>query len=103
MENEGKMNFSELARRVGAGVSSHTTKFWWSRREELEETGSLHHKPRSGRPSFFSSPDEIDEAIEICENLEAGYHQRDAARQIGCSVSTLYRHTQKEVSSICLC
>lgn len=35
----------------------------------------------------------VEDAIDVCENLPDGYHQPDAAEQLGCCTKTLYNHT----------
>ena len=81
-----KMNFAKLARKV-EGISPHTAKTWWNRRGEFEDSASLQHRPRSGRPKHknFDSPQKIEKALEMCEDLKEGQHQFDAAAKLKCS------------------
>ena len=84
------------------GSSRKCCQLWWSRRDEFIATGSIKRKPYPSpnrkTHSSFNTASKINDAIKICEDLKDGHHQKHAANQLNCSISTLYRHTTKRVT-----
>ena len=93
---KNKMNMNELARR--AGVSKNTAKLWWRRRDEFLASGELKHQPRSGRPlhNSFNTPEKLEKALDVLEDLREGEHSPDAAKKLRCCRKTLYNHTNPQ-------
>ncbi len=83
-------------------ISLKAVALWWVRRDELDQIGALlpMWKGNSGRPvhNAFSTHEEKEKSIDICEDLDIGEHQTDAARKLGCSLRTLRNHTHKTVN-----
>lgn len=70
-------------------VNRKTVYRWLNRQSELEN-GRLEHRRRSGRTvhSSFFTKENLNFAIDLCENLPFGKHQKDAADILNCSVRT---------------
>ncbi len=80
-------------------ISRKAVSLWWGRRDELDQIGALlpRWKCNFGRPvhKAFSTHEEKEKSIDLCEDLDIGEHQTDAARKLGCSLRTLRNHTHK--------
>ena len=58
LDNETKVKYVDIQRKIGGNhFENHNNmldikciRLWWKRRTDLEETGALNHRPRSGRP-----------------------------------------------------
>lgn len=82
-----------------AGVEKSKAQRAWKRRDELTTVGVISRRQWSGRPvaKSFRTVGQKRKSIELLENLVMGDHQRDGAKKLKCSVSTVYRHTHKTV------
>ena len=85
-------------RKKGFIYTMRTITKWWDRRDEFDRTGVIARRPNpkgmmhGNCHKSFNDPIKLAHAIEICEDLEPGEHQGDAANTLGCAVSTLRKH-----------
>ena len=78
------------------GVGWKCVKTWVNRIPELMTTGSLQHRPRSGRKKHiaFRTEQKTEESMDVCENLREGEHKKHAAQKLGCCEKTIYNNTK---------
>eukprot|EP01084_Bolivina_argentea_P160567 279600_1 len=105
-----KIKYSEIKRAIGTNhnephdkeLSRPSCKHWWDKRKDLELTGKLEHKKRTGRPIHpaFATEEKTEEVIDYCLNeMDIGDHQLDVMEQFEIkSAKTLRKHTKKIIS-----
>ena len=108
LQSSPKIKYCDIQRAIGTNHSeSHNellgikcVKRWWDEREVFDLTGSLQHKPRSGRPIHpaFATQQKKEEVIEFACNMGLGYHRQDVMDEFGIkSHHTLKKHTGDEI------
>lgn len=99
MEGEGiKVTKYLLSSRLNIPLS--TCQRSWGRRNELSEVGVIKRRKGQGRKrsAAFSTPEAKRRSIEVMEDLKMGEHLPEAAKKLQCSVRTLQRNTQGQVT-----
>ena len=105
---EPKVKYTDIQRAIGTNhyenhnkqIDIRTIKLWWDRRDTLEDTGSLVHAPRSGRPKHpsFANEEKTEEVVQYCIDLPMGYHQQDVCDEYKCNKKTLRKYTSSQIS-----
>ena len=81
-------------------LGNRAVKRWWNKRQEFQQTGSLEHAKRTGRPLHpaFATEEKRQQVIDKCYNLEEGEHQQDVMDAFGIKCKkTLTKHTPEVV------